>query len=146
MNLVILGSAHGESNTLVAISRLCPISDYELVDLRTKRIAPYDYNHSLNAGDDFVNLAQKMVEAKVIVFATPVYWYAMSGLMKVFLDRFTELLSTHKALGKALKGKSTYLISTGSDAELPVGFETPFKLTSEYFGMNYVRAFYLPFE
>ena len=66
--------------------------------------------------------------------------------MKVFFDRLNELLSTHKPLGKALKGKRTYLISTGSESELPLGFETPFKLTSEYFEMNYIKAFYLPIK
>jgi multimeric flavodoxin WrbA len=81
-----------------------------------------------------------MGDAETIIFATPVYWYAMSGLMKVFFDRFTELLSTHKPLGKALKGKKIYLISTGSESELPPGFETPFKLTSEYFEMNYIKG------
>jgi hypothetical protein len=54
-----------------------------------------------------------------------------------------DLLSTHKPIGKSLKGKSTFLISTGTDPELPEGFEIPFKLTSEYFEMRYQKAFYL---
>ena len=146
MNLVILASARGESNTLKAIQKLCPVSDYELIDLRSKRIELYDYEHSNNAGDDFLGIVQKMAQSDVIVFATPVYWYSMSGLMKVFLDRFTELLSTHRLIGKALKGKAAYLISTGSDSELPPGFESPFKLTSDYFEMKYIGAFYLPLK
>ena len=143
MNIVILASARGESNTLEAVKQLCPVNPYELIDLRLKRIAPYDYAHPNDEADDFLRIVQKMVAADTIVFATPVYWYAMSGLMKVFFDRFSELLSTHKPLGKALQGKRTFLISSGYDAELPPGFEVPFKMTSEYFKMEYVKAFYL---
>ena len=146
MNIVILASARGESNTLEAVRRLCPVQDYELIDLRVKRIALYDYAHPNDASDDFLGIVQKMIDAETIVFATPVYWYAMSGLMKVFFDRFSELLSTHKPMGKALQGRTTYLISSGAESELPPGFELPFKLTSEYFKMNYVRAFYLPMK
>jgi len=143
MNLVILGSARGDSNTLAAVRKLSPVADYELIDLRQLRIAHYDYAHPNDDSDDFLGIVHKMLEAETIVFASPVYWYAMSGLMKVFFDRFSELLSTHKPLGKALKGRQTYLIATGSDPELPPGFEIPFKLTSEYFKMTYVQAFYL---
>lgn len=143
MDIVILASARGESNTLEAVRRLCPVKDYELIDLRVKRIDFYDYEHPNNTEDDFLSVVQKMGDAETIVFATPVYWYAMSGLMKVFFDRLTELLSTHKPLGKALRGKKTYLIATGSESDLPPGFETPFKLTSEYFEMKYMKAFYL---
>lgn len=67
----------------------------------------------------------------------------MSGTLKVFFDRLTELLSTHKPIGKSLKGKKTYLISTGTDPVLPVGFEIPFKMTSEYFEMTFENTYYL---
>jgi multimeric flavodoxin WrbA len=143
MNIVILASARGDSNTLTAVQRLSPVPDYELIDLRSMRIAPYDYLHPQDDSDDFLRIVQKMLDSETIVFATPVYWYAMSGLMKIFFDRFSELLSTHKPMGKALKGRTTYLVSTGAERELPPGFETPFKLTSEYFKMNYAGAFYL---
>ena len=143
MNLVILGSARGDSNTLAAVRKLSPIPDYELIDLRERRIAYYNYAHPNDDSDDFLGVVHKMLDSETIIFATPVYWYAMSGVMKVFFDRFSELLSTQKPLGKALKGRRTYLIATGSDADLPPGFEIPFKLTSEYFKMTYVKAFYM---
>lgn len=140
--LVILGTARGESNTLRAVEKLCPFSDYELIDLRALRVGQYEYDHSVNRDDDFHSIALKMQQADNIVFATPVYWYAMSGLLKILFDRFSELLSTYKPIGRSLKGKKTYLISTGSDPELPPGFEIPFKLTSEYFEMEFVKSYY----
>ena len=37
--------------------------------------------------DDAVEIADKMCSADVIVFATPIYYYEMSGQMKTLLDR-----------------------------------------------------------
>jgi multimeric flavodoxin WrbA len=139
--IVILGTAREESNTLSAIKEICPFDDYELIDLRTLQIDSYSYTGPTGT-DDFLMVAEKMKIAENIIFATPVYWYAMSFTLKNFFDRLTDLLSTYKSIGKALKGKRTYLISTGSDTELPDGFEVPFRLTSNYFEMIYVRAFY----
>lgn len=139
--LVILGSSRSESNTRKAIEKLCPFPDYELIDLHKENIAHYEYQ--LKSKDDFHHIAMKMSEADNIIFATPVYWYAMSGRLKIFFDRLTDLLYEHKPIGKSLKGKNTYLIATGSDPELPQGFEVPFQRTSEYFGMDFKKSFYL---
>jgi len=145
-NLVILGTARNDSNTRKAIEKLCPFSDYELVELKDARIGHYEYDHQLNRNDDFIGIARKMLDADNIVFATPVYWYAMSGRLKVFFDRLTDLLSTHQSIGKSLKGKKTFLIASGTDTDLPFGFEIPFRMTSEYFEMSYEKAFYLKAE
>lgn len=83
-----------------------------------------------------------MLDADNIIFATPVYWYAMSGRLKTFFDRLTDLLYTHKSIGKGLKAKKTYLIACGSDPELPEGFEVPFRRTSDYFEMSFQKSFY----
>ena len=37
--------------------------------------------------DDAVEIAQKMHDAEVIAFASPIYYYEMSGQMKTMLDR-----------------------------------------------------------
>jgi multimeric flavodoxin WrbA len=140
--LVILGTAGEGEKILGAIRELSPFTDFDLVDLATLNIGHYDYDHSKNEGDDFHAAAQKMVDADVIVFATPVYWYAMSGLMKVFFDRLTELLYDHKSMGRALKGKKTFLVVTGSRDAAPDGFDVPFRLTAEYFGMSFEGMFY----
>ena len=41
------------------------------------------HNDGMNA------LAEKLLRADVLVFATPVYFYLMSGQLKVFIDRLT---------------------------------------------------------
>jgi multimeric flavodoxin WrbA len=140
-SLVILGTARDESNTLKALTASSHFRDFDLVELHKLNIAPYSYRNP--PVDDFLAVAEQMLKAEVIVFATPVYWYAMSGVLKTFFDRLTDLISTSRPIGRGLKGKSTYLFSTGSDDVLPEGFEIPFKKTSEYFGMNFKGSFYV---
>ena len=140
--IVILGSSRKDSNTLQAVKDLCPFPEYEVINLLELRIYPYLYEDS--AIDDFESIARKMASADNIIFATPVYWYSMSGNMKNFFDRLTDLLGKYKSIGKSLAGKSTYLIATGSDQELPVGFEEPFRRTSEYFQMSFRETYYRP--
>lgn len=140
--LVILGSSRADSDTLSAVKELCPYPSYEILDLRDYPIAQFDYDQARNRDDAFVRIADRMLTADVIVFATPIYWYSMSGLMKAFFDRLTDLTGLHKPIGKALKGKRTHLIASGGGPELPEGFEVPFRRTSEYFDMEFIGSFY----
>lgn len=43
--------------------------------------------------DDAHTIAQKMLNADILVFATPIYYYGMSGQMKTMLDRANPLYS-----------------------------------------------------
>lgn len=139
--IVIVGTARDDSNTLKAWEADPPLADFELIELHKLKINPYNYENPIS--DDFLFVAEKMVQADKIVFATPVYWYAMSGTLKIFFDRLTDLITTSKKIGRALAGKEVYLFATGTDPELPHGFEIPFIKTSEYFDMKYCRAFYV---
>jgi multimeric flavodoxin WrbA len=139
--LVILGSARAEGETGKAVALAFPEGAADLVVLPQYEIGGYDYAHR-NACDDFAGLAARMRDAGAIVFATPVYWYAMSAPLKFFFDRLTDLTENQKAAGKALAGKQAWLIATGTDPELPEGFEVPFRRTAEYFGMIYRGAIY----
>ncbi len=140
--LVILGSARPDGETRRAVDIAFPDGSAELVILPNFAIGGYDYAH-LNAQDAFGRIAEAMAATDKIVFATPVYWYAMSAPLKIFFDRLTDLTENLKARGKAMAGKSVWLIATGTEAELPDGFEVPFACTAEYFNMAYRGAVYL---
>jgi multimeric flavodoxin WrbA len=140
--LVILGTHRNDSNTLAAIKKKLPFDTYDLIQLHERKIEHYKYDSS-KPQDDFLTIIEEAIKADTIVFATPVYWYSMSGMMKVFFDRFTDLITTSKSMGRSLQGKKTYLFATGSDDELPVGFEVPFKKTSEYFSMEFSGTTYV---
>lgn len=61
--------------------------------------------------DDAEIISQKMRTADVIVFATPIYFYEMSGQMKTMLDRTNPLFPSDYAF------RDIYLIATAADGE-----------------------------
>lgn len=61
--------------------------------------------------DDADTIAQKMLTADVIVFATPIYYYEMSGQMKTMLDRANPLYPANYAF------RDIYLLATAADTE-----------------------------
>ncbi len=134
--IVILGSARGDGNTRKLVERTFKNQEKDLIDLTMFRVNYYTYDYR-HMDDDFLFLAEKMLNYEHIVFATPVYWYAMSAQLKTFFDRLTDLVSVKKEMGRMLKGKTMYLISCGSDGELPEGFEIPFQASATYLDMNF---------
>lgn len=140
--LVILASARKQSDTRHFINKVFANNDYQLIDLLDFHISPYDYSNSYPDTDNFSKVINELLQHQVIVFATPVYWYAMSGLMKTFIDRFTDLVTIKKQLGRQLQGKLIFLLTVGTDPRLPNGFEIPFKLTSDYLNMTYQDCIY----
>lgn len=62
--------------------------------------------------DDAVEIARQMHDADGIVFATPIYYYEMSGQMKTLLDRANSLYGSNYAF------RDIYLLSAAAeDAE-----------------------------
>lgn len=59
--------------------------------------------------DDANAITEKMLNSDVIVWATPVYYYEMSGQMKTMIDRANSLYSAD------YKFREVYLITTSAD-------------------------------
>ncbi len=137
--LVILGSSKSDGNTRKAVDLVIAGHPVEVVDLSKLNISYYDYDNA-NVGDDFIPLAEKMLRHDPLILATPVYWYSMSGIMKTFVDRWTDLITVRKDIGRKLKGKKIFLISTFA-GEFPAAFEDPFRLTSGYLDMDYAGCY-----
>lgn len=139
--LAVLGAAEGHSQTEAFLREEYSGVSLEVLDLNMTDVSPYSYSKS--SADGFQDILRKALLADVLVLATPVYWYAMSGTMKNFVDRFSSLMSGEsKSLGEALYGKRVHLVSTGYDLKLPLGFETPISCIAMYFGMDYMGAAY----
>ena len=144
--LILLGSARSDGDTAKAVEELAARvgGGATVVDLAAKRILPFDYDEPAQ-DDDFAGLASLMLAHRSIVFATPVYWYAMSGIMKTFFDRLSDLTSARdpERRGRQLRGRDTWLLAVGTDSELPHGFEQPFERTAGYLGMSWRGGFYV---
>lgn len=135
--LGIVGSARNDGKTAALTSAVFQhLHNAAVIDLNDFHIDPYTYDGA-RGGDDFPALARLMNEADAIVFASPVYWYSMSGPMKIFFDRLTDLTDHYKTIGKALAGKSAFLIATSNHADAPASFEPPFADTARYFDMHW---------
>ena len=88
-------------------------NEVEKVNLREKKIAPCMACYGCRGTktcvqkDDMGELLEKMVEADVLVLATPVYFYSMDGQLKTMIDRtlprYTEIAD-----------KDVYLIATAA--------------------------------
>jgi multimeric flavodoxin WrbA len=136
--LIILGSSRKDGETKKIVDELVSISGWDVIDLNDYEISYYDYEHK-NLDDDFLGLVRQIIENyDVLIFATPVYWYAMSGIMKVFFDRITDLLDFEKDLGRRLRGKSMAAVSSSAGDNLGENFWLPFSETARYLGMSYL--------
>ncbi|SEC89369.1 Multimeric flavodoxin WrbA [Tenacibaculum sp. MAR_2009_124] len=136
--IVIQGSSKSYGNTRKIIDYLNPENNFDIVDLKTKNIGHFDYEFK-NTNDDFIPLVKNVIpNYDTIIFATPVYWYSMSGILKVFFDRCSDLLYQEKELGRLLRGKNMAVISNSGANDLKKGFYMPFKESANYLGMNYL--------
>ena len=61
--------------------------------------------------DDAIEITEKMKNADVIIWATPVYYYEMSGQMKTLIDRANSLFISD------YKFREIYVIATAADSE-----------------------------
>lgn len=61
--------------------------------------------------DDVPEIMAKVKEAEVIVFATPIYYYEMSGQMKTLLDRLNPLYDSD------YRFRDIYMIATAAEDE-----------------------------
>lgn len=142
--LVLQGSARANGDTARLVQAFRDRLDANvLVSLSELDIAPFAYG-STRQPDDFMAVIDAMLAADDIVFATPIYWYAMSGRMKALFDRFTDLLHDAglRERARAFAGRRTWLLAVGTDPALPPGFAEPFVRTSRYLGMNWSGAAY----
>lgn len=94
-----MGSPRKKGNTHVLLQKILEGAriegaDTEAVLLGDVVIGECDGCHACWRGkpcpraDDMNDLYPKIAESDVIIFATPVYWYGPTALMKAFLDRF----------------------------------------------------------
>ncbi|GAA4896977.1 hypothetical protein GCM10023311_22170 [Flaviramulus aquimarinus] len=136
--VIIQASSRSDGDTSKIVNHLATNNNIDIIDLWTKNIGHYDYDYK-NANDDFIDLITDIIETyDTIIFATPVYWYSMSGVLKVFFDRISDLIRIHKDTGRKLRGKNMAMVSSSNHDDLKDGFSMPFKESANYLGMNYL--------
>jgi NAD(P)H-dependent FMN reductase len=138
--ILIYGSSRGDGHTRRAVQDIIEERNIPIVDLLDLDISYFDYEHA-NENDDFLPLMERIVNHNPIIIATPVYWYSMSATMKTFFDRWSDLITIRKDLGRALENKFMYVI-TSYGTDFPIGFEDPIRLTCTYMKMQFGSTYF----
>ncbi len=120
------------------MDRIASELNIEVVDLAGLHLSPYDYDHR-NRSDDFELLMERVLAHEQVIFASPIYWYAVSPAMKVFLDRISDFLELPDLLpkGRLLRGKNAFIVCTSICDEPSPAFMSSFRETFDYLGMNF---------
>lgn len=134
--IIIMGSSRNDGDSARVAQELSATTGFTVLDLTSLDFSDFDYQ-ARNSNDDFLPTIMHTVENfDHIIWLTPVYWYAMSALLKRFIDRISDCLKHEIETGRKFRGMSMSLVSVSNDV-LNDGFNIPFKLTADYLGMNY---------
>jgi len=142
--IIIMGSSNPMGDTYDICKKIVKEHKFKFQDLNELVIMPFDYDHD-NRDDDFIGFMKHVVkDYDHIILASPIYWYSVSGIMKNFVDRFTDLLTIEKDTGRALRGKSLSLISVSKSDDCPDEYATPMKRTANYLAMEWKGHVHFP--
>lgn len=120
--LIISTSLRGGSNS-EALAKECERGamdaghEVELISLKGKDIRfcigclACQHNGICVLKDDCAEILNKVKQSEVIVYATPIYYYEMSGQMKTLLDRLNPLYPADYAF------RDVYMIATAAEDE-----------------------------
>lgn len=144
--LGLVGSPRKGGNTDLLVSRILAGAGAsghltEKVYLYPLAISPCTDCRSCQKGklhcaveDDMQPLYQKLEDADVVVFGTPLYWYGPSAKMKLLMDRLRPFVASGK-----LKGKKAIAVVPSEEGVAAcnhlIGM---FKLSFEYLGVSLI--------
>ena len=136
--IALFASSRRNGNTGQLMDRIARELEIEVIDLAEKNISAYDYEHR-NRDDDFEPLMEHVLGFEKIIFASPIYWYAVSPPMKIFLDRISDFLDLPELLdkGRRLRGKTAYVVCTSIYEEAAASYIDAFQQTFSYLGMHF---------
>lgn len=119
---VIYGSTRQNGNTEYLTKFAIDGLEVEQIYLRDYKIEPIDDRRHSESGfsdvnDDYNGLVERMMKHDTFIFATPIYWYSMTGIMKNFIDRWSHTMRDEKFPGfkNQLGTKKAYVIAVGGD-------------------------------
>jgi multimeric flavodoxin WrbA len=136
--VALFASSRRNGNTGQLMNRIAEELSIDVIDLGEKNISAYDYAHR-NRADDFESLMEYVLKFDQIIFASPVYWYAVSPPMKIFLDRISDFLVLPDLLekGRRLRGKTGYVVCTSIAEEVDAAYINAYASTFNYLGMHF---------
>ncbi|MBT2599549.1 flavodoxin family protein [Oceanobacillus sp. ISL-74] len=144
--IVFHGSTREHGNTELLTYRAVPKEVGTHIYLREYQIEPIvDQRHDEEGfdkiEDDHQLLIDQLLQHDTIVFATPIYWYSMSTPMKLFIDRWSQILRhpNYAHFREALSKKDVYAIIVGGDTPQIKGLPLvqQFQYICQFYQMNF---------
>lgn len=123
--LTLLGSSRKSGNTEYLINHALEGVEHTFIQLSDYKIEPItDMRHTeegfTRVDDDYEELLSQFLNHDIIIFATPIYWFGMSGQMKVFIDRWSQYMRDDRFPFKETmaKQKAYVMITGGSNPKI----------------------------
>ena len=153
--LGIVGSPRRNGNTHLLVSRILAGAEHEgtatetifLNDLNIKEcdgcVACWK-GRECPKNDDMNDIYPKIIESDILIFGTPVYWYAPTALMKAFIDRFVYF--NCPANRQKIRGKSAVIAIPYEEEglETAVPLEMMFEKSFQYLEIKLIGKIIVP--
>ncbi|WP_445506567.1 flavodoxin family protein [Niallia sp. 03190] len=142
----IIGSSRAEGNTELLANEVLKDIKHQKVYLKDLSIQPIeDLRHTKEGfqliDDDYDQIVKVFMENDVIIFATPIYWYTMSGLMKNMIDRLSQAIRDERypQFKERIKTVEAIVIAVGGDEPRIKGLPLiqQFRYTFDFLNMNF---------
>ncbi|MCY9188072.1 flavodoxin family protein [Bacillus mojavensis] len=119
---VINGGTRTGGNTDILTEKAVQGLAAESIRLREYRIQPIeDFRHDSNGFwpvmDDYDSIVERILPCDILIFATPIYWFGMSGTLKLFIDRWSQTMRDPRFpdFKEQMSAKQAYVIAVGGD-------------------------------
>lgn len=123
MNITaFIGSSRAGSNSEQLTNYVLDGINHVKIDLKNLTIEPInDLRHDNNGfqfvDDDYDQIIHAFLTSDLVIFATPIYWYSMSGIMKNMVDRLSQAIRDERfpQLKEKLQTTEAIVVAVGGD-------------------------------
>lgn len=117
---VIYGGTRQNGNTEILTEQAIQGITTEKIYLRDYKIQPIeDLRHEEDGfraiNDEYNSIIDRIMPHNILLFATPIYWYSMSGTMKNFIDLWSQTLRDDPSFKHTMANKKAHVIAVGAD-------------------------------
>ncbi|WP_144509763.1 flavodoxin family protein [Bacillus sp. FJAT-22090] len=114
------------------------LKDYLIEPIIDKRHTDEGFSE---VNDDYNSIIDCILQHDILIFSTPIYWYSMTGVMKNFIDRWSQTLRDDKYpdFKDQMAQKSAYVIAVGGDEPNMKGLPLiqQFRYIFDFIGINF---------
>lgn len=114
------------------------LGDFHIVPIMDMRHEEIGFQDSK---DDYYTVINRILPHDTILFATPIYWYSMTGIMKNFIDRWSQMLrdANYPDFKGKMASKKAYVIAVGGDSPTIKGLPMiqQFQYIFDFVGVNF---------